>query len=434
MFASQLSNNQQAHSLRASQYRKVKKHRRGVQDESTSPEPEADTTSKTHSHASHASPEIAQLRLAGLSHDDEALIPALPFPHGTGVAKERYAPSQLQQEIAKSPIRLYTVDATSKHESVSKRSEATSLKKTHLNVLSAVMHRCLLDGDYDRAGRAWGMLLRTQVAGGRPVDPRNHERWGIGAELLLRRKPEVPQNDNPGQLPDQQTLGQDMFSEDGFQRAREYYERLVIQYPYRKLNENAVDERHFYPTMFSLWIFEVCEKSRRSRRSIQSTIQEPRSRSRSASMSVDSVQGQNPDKLCAHEDTTKVEELARATEIAERLDQLVASPPFDKQASLLQIRGDVSLWISALMMGNTDEEDDWDMDQTDQSLEDNSVIAAEQLTRLTNCNRELEKAEQFFERAEANGAPRRAATMASIDINLKELARQSAKLRVDRED
>jgi len=426
MFASQLTSNQQTtRSLRASHYRKVKKRRRNfVEDESASPEPEASgtSTSKSHRYAAYASPEVAQLRTAGLSHDQDDQIPASPFPHSAGSPKtDYYGPKQIEQEIAKSPIRLYTVDAGWKGDSA-------SLRTRHLNVLTAVMHRCLLDGDYERAGRAWGMLLRTQIAGGHHVDPRNHERWGIGAEILLRRRPAPPANVEAGQAPDQQSLSENMFSEEGFVLAREYYERLVIQYPYRKLNAKAVDERSFYPAMFSLWIFEVNEKSRRARKSTQP------SRTRSRSQSHDSVLGQSADDIRAREDAIQVEELARATEIAERLDQLVASPPFDKQANLLELRGQVCLWISSLLAGNDEDEEDWDMDTVDNSREDDSVSDEARLTRIANRERELKQAQQFFEKAGANGAPRQVASLASIDMKLRELSRRSEKLRATDDD
>jgi len=434
-FAPQYNSNQQTtHSLRASQYRKVRKRRRGeVQDDSSSPEPEPRTglITKPLSYASHASPEIAQLRVAGLVPEDEFEIPPSPFPHAPAKAiKEPYGRKEIQEEIAKSPTRLYAVNALSKTASLNKQSEATSLKKTHLNVLSTVMHRCLLDHDYARAGRAWGMLLRTQVTGGHPVDPRNHDRWGIGAEILLRGRPSNVSNDDARQLPDEEALSESMFSEEGFELAREYYERLIIQYPYRKLNPHGVDERTFYPAMFSLWIFEVCEKSKRARRRANEHVRRRRSRS----MSINSVPGDRPDQSRTREDAIQVEELARAMEIAERLDQLVASPPFDKHASLLDLRGQVSMWTSVLVAGNFDDEDDSDLETTDQSLEENASSATEQVARLTNLQRELQQAQQFFQKAEANGAPRRTTALASIDIKLKELARRFAKFRATRED
>ncbi|KAH7062859.1 hypothetical protein BKA63DRAFT_538457 [Paraphoma chrysanthemicola] len=377
-FTTQLNNHQQTtHSLRASQYRKRKISRDDEdedeeEDERSSPEPARKPTStRGQSRASYASPDIAQLRVAGLLPIEDLEIPPPPFPHAPPqINKEHYGPSKVYEEVVKPPARLYAVDAPLKVESIAKQSETASLRKRHLNVLSTLMHRCLLEQDYERAGRAWGMLLRTQVAGGHPVDPRNHGRWGIGAEVLLRRRPgSVTANDHVA-AGDGHDSPPDMFSEEGFELAREYYERLIIQFPNRKTAPNAVDERTFYPAMFSLWIFEVSEKSNMARL-----------------------------------ETIQVEELARATEIAERLDQLVASPPFDKQASLLQLRGNVGLWVSDLLSSRLADDEDLTSDVTLRNSEDVAMSNAEHLARLNNCRRELEQAQQFFRRAETNGKP-----------------------------
>jgi hypothetical protein len=432
-FTTQLNSNQQArHSLRAGQYRQLSKRRRSEQhDDSSSPEPDVreNSASRGQSYVSHAPAELAQLRVAGLLPEDESEIPPSPFPHApVKVAKEHYGAKNVQEEIAKPPTRLYTVNAVSKGDSINKQSEATSLRKTHLNVLSAVMHRCLLEGDYERAGRAWGMVLRTQVAGGSSVDPRNHGRWGIGAETLLRRKAPAASNQQHVSQPEQQASSEVIFSEEGFELARDYYERLIIQYPNRKLSPHAVDERTFYPAMFSLWIFEVCEKSKRVRRNAEDRDGQSRSRSRS----IDSVLGDDSNNAHTHEDAIQAEELARATEIAERLDQLIASPPFDKQASLLQLRGHVGLWISTLLIGGNTEDEDWDMDDTRGS--DDATIKEEQSSRLMNAQRELLQAQQWLGRAEANGAPRQTATLTSVDIKLRELAILLKSLRTSPEE
>ncbi|KAH6365520.1 hypothetical protein HBI34_151990 [Parastagonospora nodorum] len=429
-FTTQLNSNQQTtHTLRENQYRRLRKRRRGdVSHDSSSPEPEATSksASRDQSYASHASTEIAQLRVAGLLPDDESDVPPSPFPHAPVKAAEgRYGAGQLQEEIAKPPARLYAVEALYKNRPTNKQNEATSLRKTHLNVLSTLMHRCLLEGDYERAGRAWGMLLRTHVAGGHPVDPRNHGRWGVGAEILLRKAPNRIIDSNNMSNIDGQFREHDMFSEEGFDLAREYYERFIIQFPYRKLTPHSVDERTFYPAMFSLWVFEVCEKSKQTRSRNQGR------RLRSSSVSNDSIGSdtRQTDQARAQEDAVQTEELARAREIAERLDQLIASPPFDKQASLLHLRGHVSLWISTLLLGRSTDDEDWDMDTTSE-LEDSSTLSAsEQLTRLSDCQRELHQAQQVLQRAEANGASPQIATLASVEVKLRELARQLAKLR-----
>lgn len=408
-FTTQLSGHQQtAQSLRASQYRTRKKRRRHAEaSDSSSSESEADVVP-----------------------GNETDIPPSPFPHAPArPVKQQLTGRKLHEEIAKPPSRLYAVDALAKSPSTQQKNEATTLRKTHLNVLSTVMHRCLLEGDYERAGRAWGMLLRTRVTGGHYVDPRNHGRWGVGAEILLRREPQTAFNHVGSTSIDQHTFTQSTFSPAGFELAREYYERLIVQHPYRKLAPHTVDERTFYPAMFSLWIFEVCEKSRCAKKKVE----EDRARHHSRSTSPNSMLDESGvlSDLRAEEEAIEVEELASATEIAERLDQLVASPPFDKQASLLHLRGHIGLWRGALLLGKTTDDDDWELDTGKGPGENHILTTAEQLSRISNCQRELEQAQQFLTRSEVNGASHQIEALASVDIKLKQLSRQSAQLRDD---
>jgi hypothetical protein len=428
-FTTQLRDEQETtRSLRASHYKKARKTPKneeedelptGVDDEN---EDETPANSRSQSYASLAAPEIAQLRVAGLLPDDGEKVPPAPFPHAPGrVCKDHYGPAKVQEEMAKSPSRLYALNATSKGDAVLGQRDAQ--KKTQLNNLSTLMHRCLLEGDYARAGRAWGMILRTQVVGGRPVDPRNHGRWGIGAEIALRRK----QQTHHGQQHESRSTEIGRFSEEGFALAREYYDRLLIQYPHRRTQPHAVDNRTFYAPMFSLWIYEVCEKSKHARLQLQDEIANESRLSRS--MSVDSVLGEKSDDSRAKEEAIQLEELTRAMEIAERLDQVMASPPFDKQSSLLQIRGNVSLWISNLTIGKSGTDEDWDIDIPLRNRSDGSDSAGEQQRLYASAQRELQQARALFERAVANGAQGQASTMNSIDMKLREVARHLEKLR-----
>lgn len=405
LFATQLRAEQDTTlSLRASQYKK--KRKTGLQhsdddDSSLSPPPQLSSQpgSTTQPHALPASLELDQLRVAGLLPNDEHAIPPAPFPHAPPkVSKDHHGPAKIHEEMAKAPARMFAVSAASASNSTTGRADATSLKKTHLNNVSTIMHRCLLEGDYQRAGRAWGMILRTQIAGGNPVDLRNHGRWGIGAEILLRRKAppasvQTDEHEASGDVPSS------IFSEEGFELAREYYERLIVEHPNRRTHPHTVDERTFYPAMFSLWIFEVCEKSKIARSKMQFKRQ---ASSSSRSSSVDSSLEHNEDDAAAREENIRTEELAQALEIAERIDNLIVSPPFDQQTSLLQLRGHVGLWISDLLIGKISLDEDWDMDTSMESDID-VQIASEQLARLQNGQKELMNARDFFARAEATG-------------------------------
>lgn len=452
-FAPQLHPEQHSATLRASRYRKKRKtsHDQDLESaDSDSGQDEGPPSARPDalSLPSFASPELAQLRVAGLLPEEEPRVPPSPFPHAPATLPKPYlGTAGIQRELAAPPARLFTVDGTARRQHTSSHTESSNLRRTHLNVLSTLMHRCLLEADYDRAGRAWGMILRTQAAHGNAVDLRNHGRWAIGAEVLLRRRPQVAGDAQSARVAqttseDPTITNDDIFSEQGFELAREYYERLIVQHPTRKQHPTAIDQRSFYPAMFSLWVQEVCEKSRqaRTRNAEKQNAEEPR-RSRSRSMSVDSnnldstsdvhgksttdVDGKSPGSTQALEDAVQVEELARAMEIAERLDDLVKSPPFDKQASLLLLRGNVALWISDLTVGNTPASpvDEWDAYPLRKD-----VPAAEQIASFSNCQRELLTAQSYLARVEENGGPSQFGALRRIEGRAKELRRQIGRL------
>ncbi|XPS77304.1 hypothetical protein M3J09_009332 [Ascochyta lentis] len=440
-FAPQLHPDQHpAHSLRASHYRKNRKskhrqdqhHHHHHQDASSSAsdaDAHADRSSlhspppNPHVHSSLAASDLAQLRVAGLLPDQEYRVPPPPFPHAPATPLKPYLGSaKIHKVLAAPPSRLFTVENTSsKRDHVASSAETSNLRRTHLNVLSTLMHTCLLQADYDRAGRAWGMIMRTQAPGGHPVDLRNHGRWAIGADILLRRKPRGASQSTQDQEgsaapPD---VDVDVFTEEGFELAREYYERLIVQHPTRKQAPHAVDQTHFYPAMFSLWIQEVYEKSKRARRRKEEETRPSPSRS----MSLDSGGGhdKSTDEAGSREDAIQVEERAQAMEIADRLDDLVKSPPFDKQASLLQLRGTIALWISDLIVGNTAATivDEWDVYPISKA-----TPAAEQIAKFNHCQRELHTAQNYLARVEENGGPGQHHTLLKIESRLKELQRQ----------
>src|SRR5690242_3199393 len=172
-FAPQLHPDQHSASLRANQYRKRRKTRhdddRQHHGPSSSPDADPDKTSLSSpsnapSLPSFAPTELAQLRVAGLLPDDDYHVPPSPFPHApASVAKPYLGTAKIQKELAAPPSRLFTVNSTaSRGDHSSRPTESGNLRRRHLDVLSTVMHTCLLQGDYDRAGRAWGMILRTQ--------------------------------------------------------------------------------------------------------------------------------------------------------------------------------------------------------------------------------------------------------------------------------
>ncbi|KAL8737034.1 MAG: hypothetical protein Q9181_002077 [Wetmoreana brouardii] len=215
-----------------------------------------------------------------------------------------------------------------------KSASNSGLRQQHYNVLNSLLHRCILERDYVRASRAWGMLLRIEVQG-HPLDVRVQERWGIGAELLLHGN---------GNRDSQLTM-------ENLSRAKDYYERLILQYPYRKTAPDAMSSLQFYPVMFGIWIYTI---QLHHRVGMQRNTHSPQSRS-----SVDSNDITNSNNEDAYLSTASTQysggtlgrktAVQHAKEVAERLGELLISPPFSDHPGLWRIQGMLFVWISQLL-------------------------------------------------------------------------------------
>lgn len=358
--------------------------------------------------------EREQRRVAGLSSADDALqVPAPPFPHAPHrEPRPRFTAARIQQELAGlRPASYAQVASSSKEDMVGSRAITPALRTSHLTVLSTVMHRCLLEGDYQRASRAWGMILRTQ-AHGTPIEPRYNGLWGLGAELLLRRKTgesvlgERGQGSSPG--------GEFLYAEEGFQLAKDYYERLILQYPVRNFQPHAIDATTFYPPLFSVWIMQVLERSRFERRQLKhaddTTIPEGK-RTREAEI--------------------QHEELAGAREICRRLEELVQSPPYDKNAQLLVLRGHVGLWVGDLLLGKTvtlEPCDDSDYD-SDSDEQDGEVDFTEKSTKRAESVQQVKEAKTFFEQAIRLEQDASNSSTSNLEKELQEVTKRLAELK-----
>lgn len=261
----------------------------------------------------------------------------------------------------------------------SKTTEKT-LHIRHLGVLTAILHRCLLEGDFLRAGRAWGMLLHERF-GRQPVDIRSGGRWGIGAEILFHQK---STSNSTGIV----------FTRPGFEAAKTYYERLIIQFPSRNARTEASSSLHFYPAMFSLWVYVFDQESTKEREALEyeedSVVSENQSESGDAFMSdADHSIDRNSD-LLSRRAKIRQKELAGAQEIASRMDEIMIGPPYSDSPALLQLRGMIALWIGDLYVSSlAREQEDIDMLDTDDFMSSN--VSSDQLIANRELHMALEK-------------------------------------------
>ncbi|OQE31462.1 hypothetical protein PENSTE_c001G02553 [Penicillium steckii] len=334
--------------------------------------------------------ESHQYRVAGLSFDQE--IPQGNFPHVAAPriceAKNRRLSNQLSHGLANLSTPVYPPQSPA---------YTGSLRLQHLAALTTVLHRCLLQGDFTRAGRAWGIIMREQFRGV-PVDPRIENRWGIGAEILLRR-------DQQGASRDPATGSRTPlpFTHKGFTDAKEYYESLILHHPYLRTHPHSISALHYYPAMFGLWVYVAQEESQFERDRIEDE--------ESSEISDDeSTDGYGEHRLSNRKEAliarVRSQELEQAQQIATRIDPLLASPPYSDSPELLELRGMVSLWIGdllALSLVKPPPEflDDYGYDamatdEMDEPLE----VRREQTLAMEKRKVELHKSQEFLEKAQ----------------------------------
>jgi hypothetical protein len=185
----------------------------------------------------------------------------------------------------------------------------------HLAALTTILHRSLLKEDFPRASRALGLLFREDLVSENAAI-RTQGFMGIAAEVLLRngssRDPSL--DSAPASLP---------FTHEGFEKAKRFYERLIVRHPYHKSWPHAVNAIDFNLAMFNLWIYVVhseCTSLEDSHEDIENDVGASR----------------------------KVRELDQANQIANRMDTCMASVPYMDEPELIRLRAMVALWIADL--------------------------------------------------------------------------------------
>lgn len=358
--------------------RQTRKRKRGQDagdDEVATPlqaSPSPEPTPRTAASAFHPVNRTDPHYIAG--HPREHSLPPSPFPHAA-VREPDQPKTSLEDELAKLNPPVYLPASALEDKS-------TSLKRRHLDNITAILHQCMRKGDWERAHRAWGLLIRTEISG-RGVDIRKHGRWGIGAELRMRR----------GQRMDRgQTAGDDepLFTDEGFKLARSYYERLILQYPHTQQTQHRLNATTIYPALFNIWIYSTQDRAKRARKAVQ-TQRRPSDESRLSASAEYRKQLRQ----------IQTEELEEATAIASRIDELIQSPPYDNEESLLQLRGMLALYLVDLHdeASNAASNDTSELSETSGDLSDSIAVTAHK----PQASAEQRRARELFTKLQAQG-------------------------------
>lgn len=271
-----------------------------------------------------------------------------------------------------------------------------SLKVQHVGVLTAILHRCLAEGDIERANRAWALLLRTHV-NGRPIELRESGFWGIGAELLIRAGEKRPKGRvgwdgriapaiDEDQSPRFHEEASDTAEEsDPFERrwgtqaglgqAIDYYDRLALQHPYRRQFSETINALDFYHARLGLQIYDIqyTYRSALHKLKLQETSNDP-----IADEEDDEINQHtdlNEDPYTAQQrwqserefrratyfrlvrDELRLQALRRAEKVASEMDERMALPPFSDSHVLLRLRGMLCLYVGHLCLPEVDDDE-----------------------------------------------------------------------------
>jgi RNA polymerase I specific initiation factor len=280
--------------------------------------------------------EIYQYAVAGQPVEDE--LQGYGFPHAKTGNKDQ--PSKFDYDLRQ---QLKSHRPASGDNPLVTR----SLHQQHLAVITTILHRSLLDQDFMRAGRALGMILRDEM-GGRPVDIRSEGRWGIGAEILIRQDAQRQQRSpeqfilSPTEQGSTPWKPRSWFTRKGFEDAKKYYERLIVQHPFNKQNPAAVSALDFYPAMFGLWIYVVHQEAKLKSLEPASGETEFDDDDELKSEAGSPIIGKSSKQQPIHE------ELSQAREIADRLDSVMTALPYRDDAGLRDLRRMLQHWIADL--------------------------------------------------------------------------------------
>lgn len=316
----------------------------GDEDDVEEPQHEKAQAPSGRSITSLTANQAEQYRVAGLNPSE--IVPPSPFPHSPTVLPPPIRGTRSHRAHDDERVRL---------------GQRHSLRQQHMANLTAIMHRCLLDSDFERAGKAWSLLLRSEP----PLDIRQADRWGIGAELLMRssksKASDASRHDSHAVQRDNGLTGEGetpgfademvAFQDAGLAAARQYYERLIVQFPNLAAGSKQPLPRAstFYPPLFSVWLFQISMARDRALRQVER---------RAGARYFEGGQALGLDERRAMLEDVHRSELREARLIDARLEGLRRAPPYDRDEHLRELHEMVSLWVSDLDVEVEQHEDD----------------------------------------------------------------------------
>ncbi|KAI1100110.1 hypothetical protein F4804DRAFT_344964 [Jackrogersella minutella] len=332
---------------------------------------------------SHTPDTIRQFAVAGLSASEEVPSKVHPlFPH-------KSLPSEGKRRELCGGSRVSTAASGAESENdggVARRpdKETTvrqlSERLRHLSTMTAIMHRCLGDGDIARAKRAFGLLVQTK-----DVDIRLGGLWAVGSEILMRDGEEQQQIDD-GNAMDARGQPRRWGSAANIETVRSYFESLIQQYPHDQHRAHLTSALDFWPALFGIEIYSLDAESRRAAQRAEDghDAGEDGSYAEDASADPDGARRSRRDEERRHRarDELRRETRGAAEQIARRMDQTMENAPYASHRELLRLRANLALFIGDLRLPSRlldllDGENNLPMKSTEEALRSRAEEAGE---------------------------------------------------------
>ncbi|RYP55063.1 hypothetical protein DL768_000379 [Monosporascus sp. mg162] len=339
---------------------------------------------------SHPPDLLRQFAVAGLAPEEANPADKFPlFPHkalppdrdgDSGGRRRRRSASRSGAETSDVDT---DADAKADGNGVPAMLKHHSARLRHLSTMTAILHRCLSEGDIPRAKRAFGLLVQTKE-----VDIRLGHLWAVGSEILMR--------DGEGEAEEQQQRdrtigggGRERRAEAGgdeamrrwgsaanVDRVRNYFESLIRQHPHDPHRPHLTSALDFWPVLFSIEIYNIHAEFRGTLRRLTAAEEEegyddeggsgleveddPHFDAYTYAEDEEEAEARGLLRLRGDAERHQLRQAARdelrretaiaAQQIAARMDQLMENAPYSKHLELLRLRAMLALFVGDLYL------------------------------------------------------------------------------------
>ncbi|KAI4866256.1 hypothetical protein F4820DRAFT_263503 [Hypoxylon rubiginosum] len=349
---------------------------------------------------------LRQLAVAGLEPEDDIPSATYPlFPHKP-LPSERWRERRGGRRIPLAEEEGNGDDgegggaAAKRADNVTAKQHSDRLR--HLGALTAVVHRCLAEGDIARAKRAFGLLVRTK-----DVDVRLAGFWAVGSEILMRDDGEDQQQPSP-HVDHPRRWG----TPANVDKVRDYLETLIQLHPHDVHRPHLTSALDFWPALFGVEIYSLDAELRGALRRLRASEEEENNEDDGGGMAYgedgedDYERQQRREAARAARDEMRLDARDAAERVARRMDQTMEIAAFGAHRELLRLRGNLSLYVADLCLPSrlVDEDDNDDSRAEEEELSPHRIEdvlreraeSAEEYSALSRRREELEKARGFF--------------------------------------